>query len=524
MLLELDQIANATFRTPAAGEEIAQRIKDTLGFGAFNLPARLAIARSLAIPEPPPAIGGDGGRGINGNNLFGSGPDLAAWLSLLIEHDLTPVENLADLHARVRAHWLRGLIALDQSLAKTDGDREAFWIDIAQSALSDGIGAVLVDAGDIVPRGGAIAIPVGPVGTDLSSGDTVFWRPNVGGGSPHAAFMGGIGSGKTRTAIFMLRTLRQSVSVPLIAFDFKGDMTDEDNALDRSFDAQVIAPPYQPLPLDVLALVDRSPNGITAAALRVRDSLATLKGAGFGPRQKDALAEAAEQALRTCTPCRLTDLRDALKAIYADRGWKEDGAIMTLNDLCRLPLFTPDLDPQTFFKRSWIIRLGQDLPDTVRVAIVTLVTDALDRYLNPLPDSPTDAEGNRALRVVCLIDEAHRVLGARLPGLSNLIRMSRSKGGAVMLISQKPDDFAGVDDEFLGEMGIIACLATNASPQAVRKILGPNANLSVLQRGQAWVKLRGEASARRIMCWQPAAAVDTSHETVSGFVVEIRTS
>lgn len=71
-----------------------------------------------------------------------------------------------------------------------------------------------------------------------------------------------------------------------------------------------------------------------------------------------------------------------------------------------------------------------------------------------------------------------------------------------MLISQSPEDFSGEDDDFLSEMGLVASFATNASPQAVRRILGPGANLATLQKGQAWVKLRGETGARRITAWR----------------------
>jgi hypothetical protein len=279
-------------------------------------------------------------------------------------------------------------------------------------------------------------------------------------------------------------------------------MADDKNALDRAFEATVLAPPHQAIPLDVLAISDRSPTGIVLAAQRLRDSLATLKGAGFGAVQRGLLGDAAEQAQRTRTPCRLSDVRDALKQAYADQNRREDGAVTTLDDLCRFDLFRPELAPDAFFRRSWIIRLTADLPDLVKVSVVTLLTDALDRHLNSLPDAPTDAAGNRALRVLCVIDEAHRILGNRLPGLSGLIRLSRSKGGAVMLISQGPDDFSGEDDEFLNEMGLVVAFRTNADARSVRRILGPGANLATLEKGQAWVKLGAEPAPRRVIAWR----------------------
>jgi hypothetical protein len=133
---------------------------------------------------------------------------------------------------------------------------------------------------------------------------------------------------------------------------------------------------------------------------------------------------------------------------------------------------------------------------------VTLVLDALDRYLNSLPDAPTDAAGARALRVLCVIDEAHRILGVKLKGLDGLIRLGRSKGGAVVLISQSPDDFEGEDDDLLAEMGLVLALATNANPRAVKRLL-PAANLSALEKGQAWAKLRGRSKAELIQAWSP---------------------
>lgn len=277
-------------------------------------------------------------------------------------------------------------------------------------------------------------------------------------------------------------------------------MADTENMLDRAFEGTLLAPPQEPIPLDVLALGDRTDLTIKLAAQRLRDSLSTLRGSSFAAQQKDMLAEAAERFLRRPGACALSDVRDALNDLCAEIGRKEDGAVTTLNDLCRLPLFTPDYPPAEFFRRSWNVRVSQNLPDLVRVTIVTLSTDALDRWLNSQPDAPTDEDGNRALRVLCVIDEAHRSLGSRLPGLSGLIRLSRSKGGSIMLISQSPDDFSGEDDEFLDQMGLVAAFATNADARAMRRIFGPAANLAALGWGEAWLKLRGEGS-KRVICW-----------------------
>lgn len=499
----IDQIVTAGFRTTSAGDEVAQRLKDALGFGAFNIPARLAIARSLAIEESPPPALGEVGRAIKGDTLFGTGSDLGSWVSLLTEHAGRPPESLKEFQAWVAAHWTRGLSLLALTLEEASGDSSEFWRVIASSALPAGParadGAAADDARE---EAVAVAVSVGEVGEDVSSGTRVAWAINAPGGSPHAALMGGVGSGKTRTAAFMLRAIRAATPVPIIAFDFKGDMSDDRNALDRAFGARVIGPPHESVPLDVLAVADRSRTGIALAAQRLRDSIGTLKGAGFGANQKSMFGDAAENALRAKPVCQLSDILDSLRQVYADQGKKEDGAVATMADLCRFELFAPIFSPAEFFGQSWVIRLTSDLPDLVKISIVTLVTDALDRYLNSLFDAPTDEVGNRALRVLCVIDEAHRILGSKLPGLSGLIRLSRSKGGSVMLISQGPDDFSGEDDEFLNEMGLVAAFRTNADAKAVRRIFGPGANLATLEKGHAWVKMGAEPAAKRVVAWR----------------------
>ena len=137
---------------------------------------------------------------------------------------------------------------------------------------------------------------------------------------------------------------------------------------------------------------------------------------------------------------------------------------------------------------------------------MNLLLDALDSYLNSAPEAPTDGQGNRALRIMCVVDEAHRILGTKLPGLSSLIRQSRSKGGAIMLISQSPDDFSGEDDDFLNEMGLVVAFSTNAKPASAGRVLGKGINLSALGSGECLVKRRGDSSARRIISWQKKTA------------------
>jgi hypothetical protein len=502
MTLSLLDISQQSFPTTPDADGNCEKLRKALGFKYRYPAARLAIARSLALPDRSPVLPEDIDgllRPIPAQQLFGD--DLSAWISLLFQSAGRGDLNRDELRRLVAAHWHRGAELVSRDWDDCERDLGRFIEHLAQIGGLPAIGGA-EESGDtfddVSPT--RLELPIGPVSTDLATGEPVRWRMNARGNSPHAAIMGGVNSGKTRTTTHILRELRQQMDVPLIAFDFKGDMADDQNALDDAFGAEVISPPHQPIPLNVLALGEKTPASVALAAQRFRDTLTTLRGGSFGQLQKGLLGDAAEAALRAKSPCQLSDVRDSLKQLYRAQGRKDDGAIVTLNDLCKFDLFQPELTPTEFFRKSWIIRLTSELPDNVRVPVVTLITDALDRYLNVLPDAPADAEQNRSLRVVCVIDEANRILGSRLPGLTNLIRLSRSKGGSIMLISQSPNDFEGEEDDFLAEMGLVVAFSTNADPKAVRRIIGPMANLTALEPGQAWAKLR-EPVARHIRAW-----------------------
>lgn len=501
MTVALIDIVSANFRTEENKDALNKKFMERLGMKARYAPARLAIASSLALTEPPRRIEGDPGLSIKGDTLFGQGADLAAWVSLIIEHSRLEEITLKSFQALVADHWARGLDLLDDHWAAANGELDRFTRRLTEAAGIGGVGGKLPDN---IPVPTSLDLLVGEIGLDVDNAEKVVWSATAEGGSPHAAIMGGVGSGKTRTAMAMLKQLRAAVSVPILAFDFKGDLAG-DYKLHEIFGARVLNPPKEPIPLDVLHLESTDAYDVKIAADRFRDSFGRLKGTRMGDKQRDIIATAAEQALRNRKPARLSDIRDATLREYQRLGIKHDGAISTLNDLCRFPIFEPMLPPEEFFRSGWIISLPPTVPEATQMMTVNLLLDALDRHLNGQPDSEKDDKGNRALRVLCMIDEAHRILGTKLPSLSGLVRQSRSKGGMVMLISQSPDDFVGEDDDFLNEMGLTVAFATNAKGSSATRILGKGSNLSTLSVGECYAKVRGQDT-KRLIAWQKSAS------------------
>jgi hypothetical protein len=508
MPLNLLEVSTAGFHTTREADQRCERLKNALGYKVNYLVARLAIARSLALTEAPPIELKDGddedtGRTIRGHQLFGEGPEAAAWVSLLVQRAGNAKLSRRDLQTLVLSHWRRGaqLLADDweamgQSLPRFI-DRLAGAAGLPEASAP---GAVHGKP-DITAYATPVIIPIGEIGEDADSGEPVTFPLNAPGGSPHIAIMGGVGSGKTRTAARMLRAVRDFVPVPLLAFDFKGDLASA-YSLDTVYSARVVAPPRAAIPLDVLAVVDRDDVTLKEAAARFRDSFARIKKSALGGQQGDILREAALAVLRAKQPATISDIRESVKREYDRIGRKPDEMLATLNELTSFTLFEPKIAPTDFFASSWIISLPPSTPDTVKRLVVNLTLDALDRWLNSLPEAQI-VGGHRGLRHLCMIDEAHQILETKLPALGNLVRMSRSKGGVVMLISQSPNDFSNEDDDFLDNVGLTIAFNTQAQPGPTRRIFGqqslPLASLAV---GEALSRVRLDAKTRRIIAWR----------------------
>jgi len=510
MTLDIADLSTATFSTTRAADEICSNLTRKIGWPHRYVAARLAIARSLSLPALPPPLteeeGDDMATALRGMQLFGEGVDPAAWLSLIVQRSGDRTMSKRSFRALVSAHWKRGAELLKKDWEHAGGDMAGFVARLAE--LANFPGDVETPAGK--PTGsaapvvsGAVHLSVGEAGRDDRTGERVTFALNGAGGSPHMAIMGGVGSGKTRTAVHVLKDLRRFGDVPLLAFDFKGDLTD---GLSTAYAAGVLSPPDDSVPLDVLHVGSREDNAIRKAAARIRDSIASVKSRRLSGIQSDALREAIATTLRVGANGRAATLSDVARALgneYEERGRGQDELTATLNELTQFDLFMPDGSPDDFFSRSWVIRLPQDSSEEMRRLIINLTLNALDGWLNAQPDAPTDDQGIRALRHVTLLDEAHVILRTRLPALANLVRMSRSKGGVVMLVSQSPDDFEAAEDGYLDNMGLTLAFNTQARAGPTRRIFGDGHALTGLNVGEALCRIRSEAKTRRVVAWEP---------------------
>lgn len=513
MSFQFVDIVNALYRTTRDADHQCEQVRRRLGYKFRYLTVRLAIARSLSLSSPPEPLesGADYSKSIRGRELFGSGLIPYGWVALIVERAGGDDMSRRDFQDLVAAHWRRGAGLLARDWVEAQEDLGAFVARLADLAsLSTGDASpphadeYRADDSGTQTLTAEISLPIGPVSKDAESGEAVAFPLNAPGGSPHMAIMGGTNSGKSYTATTMIRRLQEYGRPPFLAFDFKGDLSEN---LAGDIDAQVVSPPRAPIPLDVLAADRNDDIGVREAAGRIRESIGRVKSSRLGGVQADALRAAIVHVLQAEArerPARIDAVARALSTEYQRRERKPDELVSTLNELTEFALFDPQMPPAEFFGGRWIVRLPQDGTPEVRRLIVNLTLDCLDRWLNSLPDAPI-IEGRQSVRHVCLLDEAHVILRTRLPALSNLVRMSRSKGGVLMMVSQSPDDFEGQDEGFLDNMGLTVAFVTQAHPGPTKRIFRSGFSLSDMRRGEALCRIRSEARTRYIVAWQPDA-------------------
>jgi len=503
MAFTLLEISGLQFKTSRDADKINDVMMRALGLKSRYAPARLAIARSLSIESfelTHDSTDEEPGKSIRGDTLFGSGAMLSSWVALIIQHYKGSCEDKKLFQRIIYEHWKRGIDLLYKDWISSDENINRFLIAICENAGIQSINSLgsFPDHHEIencTPM--PIKVLIGEIGTDVGSGEAVYWYVNSKGNSPHVAIMGGVGSGKTRTAKSILRQIQNQASVPQIIFDLKGDIRDDEKFIaDNEF--QVINVIHEPIPLNFLAIPEGNETEMKLASARFQESFSRIKKGGFGANQMDAMRESVQFALKKHKICSLQNIQDALKAEYDSRGIKPDGAMATFNSICQFKLFEPVFSPSEFFSKNWIITFPNATQE-IRKIVSYLILDSLDRWLNGKKDSPVDNDGNRALRNICMIDEAHQLLGFKQQALSNLIRMSRSKGGLVMLVSQKPDDFENEDDDFVADVGLFVSFRTNAQPGAAQRILNEK-NLSSLENGICICKI-GANSPIKIQSW-----------------------
>ena len=140
----LRSLDSANFRTSKRADAANELLKSRLGLQHRYEPARLAIARSLAVPEPVPPLSEDdadeSGKTIMGRNLFGD-DDLPVWIAMIVEKAELADPSVEAIQDQVRRHWHRGALLLQTVWEQCGNSYEQFVLHLARLANIPDAGA-----------------------------------------------------------------------------------------------------------------------------------------------------------------------------------------------------------------------------------------------------------------------------------------------------------------------------------------------------------------------------------------------
>ena len=281
--------------------------------------------------------------------------------------------------------------------------------------------------------------------------------------SQHFAIAGMNGSGKTQLVKDILYQISETTNHDLkfIFFDYKGEgASDKLRGFLQATKCEFVDVTTSPLVFNPLISIPLDKSREKNRLIKTfRDKLGAID-LRIGIKQKNnletAIQECFERAEETGKHPSMVDVYEELITMYEELKLKEDSLTAILKDMADM-VFAKDYDPDfRITDRSLYINLPTTLPDSARKASVFLILNYLLNFFIESPDVQPNAERIKPIRYVIVIDEAHAYLKNKNMAavLEDLLRMIRSKGVVVMMLSQGVQEYKQKNFDFSSQVKI----------------------------------------------------------------------
>jgi DNA sulfur modification protein DndE len=460
-------------KTNEANKSVITGLKQKFGFPHLHIPARIAITYSLQIGKyfdvEKDLISDNNGQEIKDETLWGEingHSNKAVFKALFNQHYQNNLSD-ADFLKLIKLHLDFGLEELNQKILRVDKGRNAH-IDHLLSFVNKGLNLVtdkavinpkMVAEKEIGAFGGALNIQIG----ENTAGEKIVLAINDEDkfDSQHIAIAGMIGSGKTELIKDILYQIHEQSKGELkfIFFDYKGEGKSEKlqsfvKATDCEFvDIQNEAFAFNPLSYINIANERQKSYNIKS----FRDIVASIDK-HLGVKQKNALQIVVESCFsnlgKTATYPTMTQINEALIQYYEDNKLKSDILTAIIGELAS-DIFTGSTHTKKIYEKNLYLNLPPTLSDSIRQSIVFLTLNYLyQEYISCNDVSPKN--GLKPIRYVMVIDEAHVYLQSKnmRKELEQILRMIRSKGVIVIMLTQGTEDYKHPDFDFTSQVKI----------------------------------------------------------------------
>ena len=232
------------------------------------------------------------------------------------------------------------------------------------------------------------------------------------------------------------------------------------------------------------------------------------KYSNIGIKQKGKLREAVQEAFISQKGGTYPSLSMVNEHLHGLVGDKRDSLTEIMDELSRYKIFIDDpIYESNFLNKNLYLSLSGDLSNSVRFTSLFLIINYIYNVFMNMDNTSVD-NALKAMRYVILIDEAHVLFKEKKYQyiLEKILREIRSKGVAVVLLSQGIEEYNQPDFDF-STMCEIAFLLDikDKNPKVMEKFLGLSGknvvtlarNMEQIEKGQAISNIKEFEVARK---------------------------
>ncbi len=293
------------------------------------------------------------------------------------------------------------------------------------------------------------------VGKELESNEPIelVFNDSAKYNNCHMAVAGNSGTGKTQFALELLSQISEQSNgqVNFIYLDFKGLKQDDVKVMQPFFNAthaDFIDVPTKKFPVNPLTFIDNV-NEVDRNMGIDKFVDIICKYSNIGIKQRSFLRQATVEAFfeqKGGAYPTLSSINEKLQEIYE----KRDTLTEIIDDLSRNKVFEEDSKNQlNFLTRNTYLSLSGDLSNSLRFTSLFLIINYIYNTFMNMENTPVENR-SKGIRYVVLIDEAHVIFKEKKYQdiLEKMLREVRSKGVAVILLSQGIEEYNQKDFDF----------------------------------------------------------------------------
>lgn len=476
-------------KTSKPNQAVIERLRQLYDFKYKYVPARIAIAYSLQKNKTfvlDDIMQADSsGQEFDENDLFGGRDNFTLYKALFCQHYGRILDDNEFLRL-VKLHLDYGLEQIANEVLRTDKGRNAH-IDYLMSIVRRGLNLISIDRLISNPEPDLV---ISNEFSDLvdftlgktDNGDTINIRLNDLNEfmSHHIAIAGMNGSGKTeliKDVLFQI-SKKTNNNLKFIFFDYKGEgKSDKLKSFLDVTNCEYVNPLDSPFifnPLSFINLTNERYQNFNINSFV--DAVAAIE-TKLGAKQKNVLKTVLSSCFENRRDGKHPDLKEVFEQLseyYASNELKPDSLFAILKDLAS-GLFSSPSTQEKIYTRSIYLSLPEALSETLRQLCVFLTLKyLLSEFTNKNDVVPNEKRYN-PLRYIIVLDEAHVYLNNKNARriLEQVLRVIRSKGVVIIMISQGTEDYIKPDFDFASQIKIPICLdVKNKSHKIIERFIG----------------------------------------------------